>query len=131
MSATPELSPLQRKALKAQAHHLDPVVMIGDAGLTPSVMREINIALTSHGLIKVRVLGDDREARNAMFATVSSELGAAAVQSIGKLLVFYRPKPETPAAAKKVLKPRGPRKTKKQLAARVPKTSTKSRPPKR
>ena len=115
----PELSPVERKALKALAHHLDPVVMIGDAGLTPSVMREINIALASHELIKVRVLGDDREARLAMYESMCTELNAAPVQNIGKLLVLFRPKPEEKAAAAKPRKPRGPRKSKKQLGARV------------
>jgi len=116
----PELSPVERKALKARAHHLDPVVMIGDAGLTPAVMREINIALSSHELIKVRVLGDDRDARMAMYASMCEELGAAPVQAIGKLLVLFRPKPEEKsAAANKPRKPRGPRKTKKQLGTRV------------
>jgi putative YhbY family RNA-binding protein len=116
----PELSPVERKALKARAHHLDPVVMIGDAGLTPAVMREINIALSSHELIKVRVLGDDREARLEMYQTMCAELDAAPVQSIGKLLVLFRPKPEDKAAAAtKPRKPRGPRKTKKQLGSKV------------
>lgn len=111
------LSPAERKALKAQAHHLDPVVLIGDAGLTPGVMREIDLALRSHELIKVRVAGDDREARLAACAQICEQLAAAPVQQIGKLIVLYRPLPieaEGPARPKR---PRGPRKTKKQLAA--------------
>ena len=111
------LSPAERKALKAQAHHLDPVVLIGDAGLTPGVMREVDLALRSHELIKVRVAGDDREARLAASAQICDQLGAAPVQQIGKLIVLYRPSPieaEGPARPKR---PRGPRKTKKQLAA--------------
>lgn len=127
-----ELSPVARKALKARAHHLDPVVLIGDAGLTPGVLREVNAALTSHELIKIRVFGDDRDARLAIYQTVCDELRAAPVQAIGKLLVVYRPKPaeDAPAAAKP-RKPRGPRKTKKQLAARVDRKTKSSRPPKR
>jgi putative YhbY family RNA-binding protein len=117
----PELSPVERQALKARAHHLDPVVLIGDAGLTPSVMREINVALASHELIKVRVAGDDREARQQMYQAICAELQATPVQSIGKLLVLFRPKPEdkAAAAAAKPRKPRGPRKTKKQLGSKV------------
>jgi len=115
----PELSPVERQALKARAHHLDPVVLIGDAGLTPGVMREINIALTSHELIKIRVAGDDREARLEMYQAICAELQAAPVQSIGKLLVVYRPKPADEAGAAKPRKPAGPRRSKKQLGARV------------
>lgn len=118
MPAT-ELSPVERQALKARAHHLSPVVIIGDAGLTPAVLREVNIALSSHELIKVRVAGDDREARLEIYQAICTELGAAPVQAIGKLLVLYRPKPEEKTAPAKPRKPSGPRKTKKQLAARA------------
>lgn len=115
------LSPPERKALKARAHHLNPVVLIGDAGLTPAVMREIDAALKSHELIKVRVTGDDREVRLAAYEAMCSDLHAAPVQHIGKLLVLFRPKPADAAAAKKPKRPAGPRKTKKQLASRPPK----------
>ena len=113
------LSPLERKALKARAHHLNPLVLIGDAGLTPAVMREIDLAIKSHELIKVRMTGDDRDARVAAYETICGELRCAPVQHIGKLMVLYRPKPADPAAAAAALKsrrPAGPRKTKKQLA---------------
>lgn len=94
------LNPAQRRELKARAHHLRPVVMIGDAGLTPTVAREIDIGLKSHELIKVRVLGDDREARKSLIDSICSQLDAAAVQHIGKILVFYRPRPDdAPAPA--------------------------------
>ncbi len=87
------ITPSERKTLKARAHALDPVVLVGDAGLTPGVLAEIERSLAAHELIKVRVAGDDREARLAMRDRVVAELGAAAVQTIGKLLVFYRHKP--------------------------------------
>lgn len=90
-----KLTSAQRSELRSQAHDLDPVVMIGDGGLTPSVMKEISASLNSHGLIKVRVLGDDREARLGYYETICTELGAAPVQHIGKLFVLYRPKVET------------------------------------
>ena len=82
----------QRKEHRAQAHHLDPVVMIGNDGLTPAVQKEIDAALNAHGLIKVRVQGDDRLQREAMFQALADELGAAPIQHIGKLLVLWRPK---------------------------------------
>ena len=112
------LSPLERKALKARAHHLNPVVLIGDAGLTPAVMREIVLAIKSHELIKVRMMGDDRDARTAAYESICGELHCAPVQHIGKLMVLYRPKPVDPAAAAALRsrRPAGPRRTKKQLA---------------
>jgi RNA-binding protein len=89
-----KLTPAERSALRAEAHGLNPVVMIGADGLTPSVLKEIDKSLDAHGLIKVRVFGDDREARVAMYEQICGELGAAPVQHIGKLLVLYRPKKE-------------------------------------
>src|SRR5690606_21562042 len=98
MSTTPFPLPIMldasdRKALRARAHHLDPVIMIGEAGLTRAVLDETDRALRAHELIKVRVLGDDRAQRQAMSTEICSALGCAAVQSIGKLLVLYRPRP--------------------------------------
>ena len=85
------LSPAERKAQRALAHHLDPVVLIGGDGLTPAVVKELDGALAAHGLVKVRVFSDDRTAREALFARMADELGAAPVQHIGKLLVLWRP----------------------------------------
>ncbi len=68
--------------------------MIGADGLTPAVLKEIGSALNAHELIKVRVLGDDRAERIAMYDSICEELGAAPVQHIGKLLVLYRPRQE-------------------------------------
>lgn len=89
-----QLTPAQRKVHRADAHHLDPVVMIGNDGLTPAVKKETDAALNAHGLIKVRVFCDDRATRETMFATLADELGAAPIQHIGKLLVLWRPLPE-------------------------------------
>ena len=88
-----ELTPAERKAHRAEAHHLDPVVMIGGDGLTPAVMKETDAALNAHGLIKIRVHGDDRAAREAIYLQLADELNAAPIQHIGKLLVLWRPKP--------------------------------------
>ncbi len=88
------LTPAQRKVHRADAHHLDPVVLVGGDGLSPSVKKEIEAALKSHGLIKVRVFSDDRAAREAMLQTLADELNAAPIQHIGKLLVLWRPMPE-------------------------------------
>lgn len=89
-----ELTPAERKVHRAEAHHLDPVVMIGGDGLTPAVRKEVDAALNAHGLIKIRVLGDDRAARESIYAQLTDELNAAPIQHIGKLLVIWRPIPE-------------------------------------
>lgn len=89
-----KLTPAERSALRSEAHALNPVVIIGESGLTPSVLKEIDTSLNAHGLIKVRVFGDDREARIGMYETICQELDAAPIQHIGKLLVLYRPKKE-------------------------------------
>jgi RNA-binding protein len=116
------LSPAQRKALKASAHHLKPVVMIGDAGLSDTVMAEAQLALRAHELIKIRVLGDDRARRDALMRELCSALGCAPVQTIGKLLVVYRPRENldeggAPSASAQRRR-RGPHRPKKALGAR-------------
>ncbi len=85
------LTPAQRKQKRAEAHHLDPVVAIGNDGATEAVRREIESALDAHGLVKVRVFSDDRSARDSLFVELSEAFGAAPVQHIGKLLVLWRP----------------------------------------
>jgi RNA-binding protein len=86
-----QLTPAQRKEHRSEAHHLDPVVMVGGDGLTAAVKKEADAALNAHGLIKVRVFSDDRAARETMFQTLADELNAAPIQHIGKLLVLWRP----------------------------------------
>ena len=89
-----QLTPAERKEKRGDAHHLDPVVMIGADGLTPAVLKEAEVAIRSHGLIKVRVFSDDRTAREAMLAEMADKLDAAPIQHIGKLLVLWRPMEE-------------------------------------
>lgn len=105
-----QLSSAQRRELRAQAHGLNPVVSIAENGLTDAVLKEIDVCLKAHELIKIRVYGDSRENRVAYLAQICKELDAAEVQHIGKLLVVYRPAPpETAAAdAAKSPKPRRP-----------------------
>jgi RNA-binding protein len=87
------LTPAQRREHRAAAHHLDPVVMIGNDGLTTAVQKEVDAALNAHGLIKIRVLSGERADRDAMALQLCEALAAAAVQHIGKLLVLWRPMP--------------------------------------
>lgn len=100
-----QLTPAERREQRANAHHLDPVVLIGGDGLTPAVKKEVDAALNAHGLIKVRVFGDDRAARELMYQELAAELNAAPVHHIGKLLVLWRP---MPAKAKTVDEDRMP-----------------------
>ncbi len=103
-----QLTPVERKAHRAEAHHLDPVVMIGAGGLAPSVLKEADAALKAHALIKIRVLEGEREAREAMFQQLADDLNAAPIQHIGKLLVLWRPKPPKEKAVDEDRRP-GPR----------------------
>jgi putative YhbY family RNA-binding protein len=107
MPAIP-LTPAERRRLRADAHHLHPVVLIGAEGLTDAVRKEADAALNAHGLIKLRVFSDIRETREHILVCLSDELGAAAVQHIGKLLVLWRPVPEKPRETREDRLP-GPR----------------------
>lgn len=89
-----ELTSAERRALRARAHALHPVVMIGSAGLTEPVLKEIDLALKSHELVKIRMLGDDRRAREETLDRICDALDAGPVQLVGKVLVVYRPAPE-------------------------------------
>ena len=84
------LSPAERRALKARAHKLEPVVTIGAKGLTSEVVKEIELALKSHELIKVRAASLERDDRESAMSAICEQTGAEAVQAIGKLFVLYR-----------------------------------------
>src|SRR2546426_12523842 len=90
----PGLSPSRRRELKARAHALDPVVLIGGAGLSPAVLAEIDRGLKSHELIKVRVPGADSSGREAILAESCRRTGAQPDQHIGKILAPFRENPE-------------------------------------
>lgn len=96
-----ELTPAQRRDLRARAHHLNPVVTIADNGLAPSVVAEIERSLQAHELIKVKVQGAEREQRDALMQELCAALDAAPVQHIGNILVVWRQRREEdkPAAA--------------------------------
>lgn len=88
------LTPRQRARLKARAHALNPVVQVGQAGVSDAVVAEVDRSLTAHGLIKVKLAGADRESRDALTATLCDGTGAEAVQQVGRVLVLWRPRPE-------------------------------------
>lgn len=118
-----ELTSQERSALRAAAHHLHPIVLIGDRGLTESVLSEIDRSLSAHELIKVRVSGAERDARDAMLATICETLSCAAVHHLGKTLIIYRPdlvaqqeRTEARNATRALRKPSEPYVPKKQAA---------------
>lgn len=87
------MNAIEKKKLKALAHPLNPVVMIGQAGLTPAVIKEINIALDVHELIKIKIRAE-RDDRNIIKTQIGDETNAELIQSIGQVAVFYRKKPK-------------------------------------
>jgi RNA-binding protein len=120
-----KLSNIEKSYLKGLAHHLNPTVMIGKDGLTDTVIKEIARSLTAHQLIKVRVFGDDREARLEMVSSIEEQLHALCIQKIGKLLVLFRAnKPYAKiedcfpiqTSSNNNNRPKAPRLNKKQLA---------------
>ncbi len=109
MSEICVLTANERKTLKQLAHGLKPVVLIGDKGASPAVLKEIDLALSAHQLIKIRMTGDDRQARLTMIETITETTQAVAVQHIGKLVVIYRSNPQkAPVAAGPAVKPAKP-----------------------
>ena len=86
----PQLSSKQISHLRSLGHNLNPVVMIGNNGLSESVLKEIDNSLKAHELIKIKVQSDDREARVAMLQEICEKTEAVAVHHIGKQLLIYR-----------------------------------------
>lgn len=113
------LTPTERRRLRAAAHALQPVVSIASKGLTEAVLREIARALAAHELIKVRVYGEEREARAALLDEICSRIECAPVQQIGNILVLWRPAPKTDEEAVQPPSPSRRRRklSKKQAAA--------------
>ncbi len=121
-SAMNELSPDERRALRAAAHHLEPTAAVAGKGLTPAVMKEIDVSLRAHELIKVKLHGIERVERAPLLAAICAELDCAPVQQIGNVLVLWRPKSEDDEsrAAPPRRRATAP-KTKKQAAAALEK----------
>jgi RNA-binding protein len=116
-----QLTPAERRALRARAHRLHPTVIIGGAGLSASVLAEIDRSLKSHELVKVKVAGEGRERRESLLAEICQALSAAPVQHIGRILVVYREKPPPEPAPPAARKPQG-------RAAPTPRPAAKSKP---
>ena len=91
------LTNVQIKHLRRLAHARKPVVMVGQAGVSPAVIAELDLALTAHELIKVKLKVGDRGAREAAAADICAELQAACVSQIGNIAVLFRRNPEKPS----------------------------------
>jgi len=98
-----QLNSKQIAYLRGLAHNLNPVVMLGNNGLTDAVLKEIDLSLNAHELIKVQVAGDDRELRKSLLTDIAAKTNAVAVHHIGKQLVFYRASETAKASAKIVI----------------------------
>lgn len=83
----------QRRALRARAHHLNPVVSVGAAGVSDGVLAELDIALDEHELVKIRITADDREQRKMLIDTLCTGTNAELIQRIGHIAVLYRKRP--------------------------------------
>lgn len=88
------LNEAQKRHLRRLGHALKPVVMMGSAGLTQAVRAEIESALAHHELIKVKLVSEDRQQRQALANDITSKAKAALVQSVGNMILIYRPNPK-------------------------------------
>lgn len=85
------LSANQKRHLRALAHNLKPVVLIGNAGITEGVINEINSSLEHHELIKVRISGVDRDERAGNIESICTQTNSELVNTIGHIAILYRP----------------------------------------
>ncbi len=97
------MTPARKKQLKSLAHALKPVIIVGQSGLTESVLNEINITLDTHELIKIKIRAE-KDDRKIISEQITREMKAELIQSIGQIIVIFRKKPE-----EKAKKPSGPR----------------------
>jgi RNA-binding protein len=86
----------QRRKLKKLVHHLKPVVLLGQKGLSEPVLNEIEIALETHELIKIKLSGEDRDARRSIIETICEKTGSELIHTIGHVAAFYRKNPKKP-----------------------------------
>jgi RNA-binding protein len=93
-----KLSSTQKRHLRSLGHHLKPVVRVGQHGLRDAVMQEIELALDSHELVKIKIAAE-RDSRNAMAAEIVEKTGAEAIHSIGQMIVLFRRNPKQPKVA--------------------------------
>ena len=88
---TPALTSAQTRFLRGQAHELKAMLQVGGKGISDALVTEVELALEHHELVKIKVGGEDRDARDAMIAELAGRAGAALVQRIGHTAVLYKP----------------------------------------
>ena len=93
------LSPSQRRYLRSLAHDLSPVILLGAKGATDAVVKELDLALTHHELVKVKLSGGDKEERQAQIQFLTDGTGAESVQEIGHIVVLFRHNTDDPKLA--------------------------------
>jgi RNA-binding protein len=96
MTDSPPLTEKQRKYLRGLAHARDPIVLVGQSGLSPGITKELDVALGAHELVKVRARVGDREERDAVFEQLGTDTKSTLVQRIGNVGVFYRARKDKP-----------------------------------
>jgi len=89
-----EISQYQKKKLRGLSHHLKPVVMLGNAGLTEAVMNELINSLQHHELIKVKIPTDDRQSRDALIKSMCDQSGATLIQRVGNMVTLFKRNPQ-------------------------------------
>lgn len=93
------LSPSQRRYLRSLAHDLKPVILLGAKGATEAVVKELDLALTHHELVKVKLSGGDKEERQEQVEVLAQGTGAESVQQIGHVVVLFRRNEDEPKLA--------------------------------
>lgn len=86
-----QLTTKEKQHLKAKAHPLKPILLVGNQGVTESLQKEFERCLYDHELIKIRISGTDRESKKALFAQMCATADAVAVQLIGNIGIVYKP----------------------------------------
>lgn len=93
------ISPSQRRYLRSLAHDLHPVILLGAKGATEAVVKELDLALAHHELVKVKLSGGDKEERDAQIDILIKGTGAEDVQQIGHIVVLFRRNEDDPRLA--------------------------------
>jgi RNA-binding protein len=93
------LSASQKRYLRGLAHAIHPIIMVGNKGLSPALLKEFGAALDQHELVKVKIAGEDRDARKDQIAALANDAGADIVQTIGHVASYFRRNPKEPKIA--------------------------------
>ncbi|WP_267220847.1 ribosome assembly RNA-binding protein YhbY [Dyella silvae] len=93
------LSPSQRRYLRSLAHDLHPVILLGAKGATEAVLKELDLALSHHELVKVKLSGGDKDERQQQIDYLAEGTRSESVQQIGHIVVLFRRNEDEPKLA--------------------------------